>query len=109
MSNKTVSVQALIQLLNQLQQAAQFYSRPTPLQFYPKTQYIRSDWDNANTRRLNKDTFVVNKYSCLVGGFRFYKGYVAEVVGRDPATGERIYFINFSGFYYYDCGQYKRL
>jgi hypothetical protein len=109
MSKQTALEKALTHLLIQLQQSARLHSGFIPQRFFPKTQYIRSDWDNPNTTRLNKDTFIDRKYSRCIAGLWVYRGYVAEVVGREPATGERIYFINFSGFYYYDCGQYKRL
>lgn len=109
MSNKTTLEKALIELLKKLEQSAQFYHRRSPLHFIPKTQYILSDWDNHCTKKLNKDTFIVKNNSCLIGGVRLYKGYIAEVVGRDPATGERIFFVRFSGFYYISSGHYNRL
>ena len=107
-NNKTVG-NALTHVYNQLTRNANFNNSRYALQFLPNTPYIRSDWDNNKTTKVNKDTILSKGDFCLIGYVMFHKGYIFNVVGQDPTNGELIYHAKCSGFYYYEMCQYKRL
>lgn len=104
-NNKTVG-NALTHVYNQLTRNANFNKSK---QFLPNTPYLRSDWDNNKTIKVNKDTACSKRDFCLIGYVMLHKGYIFNVVGQDPTNGELIYHAKCSGFYYKDLGQYKRL
>lgn len=105
-NNKTVG-NALTQVYNQLTTSKCLNKKHT-LKFLPNTPYIRSDWDNNKTSKINKDTIRLKSGFCTIGNLTLYKGYIFNVVGEDRTNGELIYHAKCSGFYYEEFGQYKR-
>lgn len=109
MSKNTIVNYALTLVYNQLARNTFFNKKHHALQFLSNTPYIRSDWDNSKTLKINKDTAFSKADYCLIGNVKLHKGYIFNVVDKDPTNGELIYNAKCSGFYYEELGQYKRL
>ena len=75
----------------------------------PEQFYQEADWNNAEIKKLNKDTFIHTDSISPFANTPIYKGYIAEVAWTNPFTERKLYRIKEAGYYELVNGQYQRV